>query len=55
MILKLFGNKGKIECCQCGAAEGLEFTPCPYASEINNDYEPNWYCNNCLINNSMDI
>ena len=41
--------------CYCGANEDLTWGPCPFASEIHDDWTPVWYCDTCYRNACDDI
>jgi len=42
-------------CQDCGTTENLTYGPCPYDSEINDDYTPVWLCPECYGTRSGDI
>lgn len=45
----------KIRCSQCESTEQVSTNPCPYASEINDNYEPCTCCADCRHECAMDI
>lgn len=42
-------------CRDCGTRENVLFAPCPYASEIHDDYEPVWLCGDCSRERANDV
>lgn len=57
MKLTILNLEGKIQpkCCGCGCTEALIYGPCPFASEIYDDYTQVFLCENCYQNNCDDI
>jgi hypothetical protein len=42
-------------CESCGTKENISFGPCPFASEINEDYTEIWLCEECSYERAMEI
>ena len=43
------------ETCEDCGSENATFGPCPYSSEINDDYTELWLCDDCAQKRAWDI
>ena len=48
-------NFGAWKCDDCGTKENVIYGPCPYESDINEDYTDVYLCEECSDNRADDI